>query len=135
MQITIKTIDMTLTPSMATYVQKKLANIEQRVRRYEKGGEKANLGKVHDPVLARVELIHSTRHHRKGEVFRAQITIHIPRQGSLHAEADAEDLHVAVDRVRDELLGELRSLKERQMAMIKKGGRELKRRIHREDTV
>lgn len=48
-----------------------------------------------ESVSADVEVGKTTNHHHKGEIFRAEINLHIPGK-TLRAEETAEDLYAAI---------------------------------------
>ena len=88
------------TPSLKEFVEKKLGSLERFVRRFDEEGS----------VELRVEVAKTTRHHRKGEVFRAEANLKLPN-ALLRAEERAEDLRVAVDRLRHTLELEIHKYK------------------------
>lgn len=65
-----------------------------------------------DACSAHVEVGKTTRHHQKGDVFRAEINLTIPGK-LMRAESEEEDLYVAINRAGDELRRQLRDEKER----------------------
>ena|SRR3989344_2652151 len=61
-----------------------------------------------------IEFELTTHHHRKGKIWRAEAQIELPRVASLlRAEATGEQLEEAVNRVKDELIREIKKYKER----------------------
>lgn len=79
-----------------------------------------------DPsIMCDVELSRTTEHHKKGEVFRAEV--HIVGSGlDAYAAADREDLYAAIDDVRDDILRELKVKKGKQISYIRRGGAQIK---------
>ncbi len=53
-----------------------------------------------------------THHHNKGEVYYAEVDLHIPKH-VVRVEKDAEDLYKAIDKVKDHLKEELTKMKEK----------------------
>lgn len=90
-----------------------------------------------DPDLAeaRVEVGKTTRHHQKGEFFRAEINLSLParpnnRSGGpsklLRAEAAKKDIFMAITTIKDEIQRQIKNYKSEPMAKYKKGARQLK---------
>lgn len=91
MQINIKSTLIPLTPAIESYVHKKIGALEKFLKQFKPAS-----------VEARVEVGKTTEHHHKGDVFRAEVNLHIPKQ-LLRAEYEAGDLYAAIDLVHDEL--------------------------------
>jgi ribosomal subunit interface protein len=88
MNLNLKATGMEWTPSLKAFVEKKFGALERFVRRFDTEGA----------VELRVEIGKVTQHHNKGEVFRAEANLHLPKK-LLRAEEFAEDVRVAVDRL------------------------------------
>jgi ribosomal subunit interface protein len=76
-------------------------------------------------ILVDIELAKTTSHHRSGDIFRAEINFH-SRIGNLRAEAEKEDLYVALSVAKDEIIESLRSKKSKRTDFIKRGGLKFK---------
>ncbi|HEY4479813.1 MAG TPA: ribosome-associated translation inhibitor RaiA [Candidatus Paceibacterota bacterium] len=117
----IKASNLTLTPSVADYVDKKLIrHIERFISRDDSSAR------------ADVELAKTSRHHNTSEeVFRAEINLHI---GSMHLRAEAvnQDMFGAIDKLKDEILRELTSSKKKRFALFKYGAQQIKKILRRE---
>ena len=112
MNINIKATNISLTPSISEYTGKRFEKI-------------AKLLKSDQSTQCDIELARTTEHHNKGDIFRAEI--HIVGKGkNLYASSDQADLYVAIDMVRDEILRELKSKKEKRQSFIRRGGANLK---------
>lgn len=127
MRLVVKTTGFSLTHALAAYVEQKFSTLPKLTARFAQ--RSIGEGGKHDPAIARVELGRTTRHHRRGDVYRAEITLQIVGGKSFRAEAEAGDIRSAIDMVRDEVLGELRRFKERSATAVRGGQRELKRRL------
>ncbi len=101
MRIRVKYTNFTSTSAIETYVREKIGALGKFVKRYEAQSE----------IEARVELARTTRHHKKGAVFYAEITLALPRK-SLRAEDEDSDLRVAIDRARDKIKREIGKYKD-----------------------
>jgi ribosomal subunit interface protein len=92
----------------------------------------ASIDKYVDPsdtsALVDIEVGKTTNHHRSGEIFRAEINFH-SRIGSLRAEAEKEDLYVALVAAKDEIVESLRSKKSKRTDFIKRSGAKIKNMI------
>src|SRR4051812_13383731 len=112
MNIQIQTTGITLTEAISDYTSKRMDAI-------------TDLLKDDTTVKCDVELGRTTQHHNKGDIFRAEI--HIVGKGKdLYASSEEEDLYKAIDMVRDEMLREIKSSKEKQQSLIRRGGAKLK---------
>lgn len=83
---------MTLTPSLRTYIEKKLGALAKFLKNLEAEGE----------TEMKVEIGRTTRHHRHGEVFMAEVNLTLPGK-MLRAVEYASDARTAVDAVRDKM--------------------------------
>lgn len=100
MKITIKSTGFELTPSIKTYIEKKLGGIEKFVKKMDAEGA----------VEMKVEVARTTKHHKHGDVFSAEANLKVP--GSLlRATHEDADVHTAIDRVEIILRGEIDKLK------------------------
>ena len=92
-------LHITLTPSIKEHVEEKLGSLEHLL-----DAKHAALAEI------RVEVGKSTAHHHKGDVFYAEANL---KMGSefFRATAEHEDLHAAVNVVREELERQLHKAK------------------------
>lgn len=113
MNIHIKTTNLTLTPDIESYLDKKMESIE----------------KIIDPndtsIYCQVELGKTTNHHKSGDIYRAEINF---RKGGeqFRAVSEQESLTAAIDLAKDELTRELKSRHSKQMTMVRRGGAAIK---------
>lgn len=106
----IKSTGLDLTDAMRSAVEKVMANLDKYAERF---GE---------AVSADVELEKTTNHHNKGEIYRAEINVSVPKKGILRADATDEDLYAAIDKMDEAISRELRKLKERFVEEAQAGG-------------
>lgn len=111
MNINIKGTSITLTPDIRDYVMKKL--------------ESVNKFFAHDSTaMCDIELAKSTGH-QKGDIFKAEV--HITAKGvDLYASAEESSLFQAIDVVKDEIIGETRSMKSKKLSLLKRSGGKIK---------
>lgn len=100
MKISIKSTGFTLTPSINQYIEKRLGAISKLLKKQEEEGS----------VEMRVEVARTTRHHKKGEVYKAEVNLKIPGK-LLRAAKDDEDLMVAIDEIANTLRLEVEKYK------------------------
>ncbi len=114
MKINIKATGIELTPAISGYVEKKISHIEKYLDK-----------KSGPDVVAQVEVGKSTRHHKAGNVFRAEV--HITGAGlDLYAVSEMEDLYAAIDVVKDEIVHNLLQLKGKRETLARKGAKMMK---------
>ena len=119
MKISIKATNFKLTDSIYTYIERKIGELEKFIK---KVGEKDGSYKERPATEAWIEVGRTTRHHRKGNVFRAEAQIKLPGK-YLRVESENLDLHLAIDEVKDELQRKLTKYKGKKDAEYKKGTR------------
>ncbi len=111
MKINIKATGTTLTPSISEYINKKVDMLDK----FFEGKE----------VLVNVEVGKISKHHKSGDIFRAEI--HIADGGQeYYAVAEAEDLYAAIDEVKDEIVHELTSKRRKSLHLFRRGGAQIK---------
>ncbi len=116
MNIHIKTTNLTLTPDIESYLDKKMESME----------------KIIDPndtsVYCQVELAKTTNHHKSGEIYKAEFNF---RKGGeqFRAVSEQETLLAAIDEAKDELVRELNTHRSKQMTMVRRGGAAIKNMI------
>ncbi len=102
MKITIKTKNLELTPALKEWIEEKIGGLKKFTDRYESEGKK----------LCEVEVARISKHHQKGDVFSAEVNLHLPGR-DIRVEDQDFDVRVAVDHARDRLQHELVKYKEK----------------------
>ncbi|MEK9184062.1 MAG: ribosome-associated translation inhibitor RaiA [Patescibacteria group bacterium] len=119
MNINIKSTNIEITPPIKDYVEKRINGLEKFIHHV-----------IDESVQAWVEVGRTTRHHQTGDIFRAEMQIHIPRyKQGVRAEATCDDLYAAIDKAHDELKLELEKVKEKKISLVRKGARLFKKLI------
>ncbi len=113
MRINIKTTNFSLTPAIQTYLEEKLNSLKKLLPNDES-------------ISANVELGKTTKHHQKGDIFKAEVNLVLPNR-LLRVVAQEWDLRVAIDSVKDELQRKIKDNKEKNISLHKKGGRIFKK--------
>ena len=89
MNIQIKNTNLELTQAISDYLYKKLSDLENLVSHHDKD------------ALCRVEIGKTTKHHKSGDVFRAEINLRMKGE-NVYVVSEREDLYAAIDEVKDE---------------------------------
>lgn len=89
MHFDLKAKTITLTPGIRAAVDKAMAGLDAKVKRFGTS------------VIGEVEVGKVTRHHKKGDVFRAEIHVRLPGK-LVYAEAEKSDLYVAINAAKKE---------------------------------
>ena len=118
MNINLKATNFELTPAIREYAEKKVNGLEKFIRRMD------------ESVQAWVEVGRTTEHHFKGDVYRAEIQIHIPHYGrGVRVEDTRETLNEAIDGAHDKIKLELEKIKDRKISLVRRGARAFKNLI------
>ena len=113
MRINIKATGIELTGAISDYVSKKISALDKFI------------DERHQDVVVEMEVGKSTKHHKSGLVFRAEI--HISGGGlDLYAVSEQDDLYAAIDLVKDEIIHGLYQLKGRRETVTRKSARLMK---------
>lgn len=114
MKINIKATGIELTQAISNYVYKKVSSIEKY------------LDKKSSPnIVAQVEVGKSTRHHKTGNIFRAEV--HITGVNlDLYAVSEMEDLYAAIDVVKDEIVHNVVQLKGKRQTLARRSAEMVK---------
>lgn len=119
MKLVVKGINLTITPSLARYVEEKLV---------DPVGKFLGRHAAYRASALELELIHGTRHHRKGKIWEAVANLQLPHKHIWHR-VFAEDIHAAIDELEDALKRELTKYKERSRSRLVRGARQAKKEL------
>lgn len=115
MKTNIKATNITITPAISDYIEKKLESLEKYFKNLEE-------------VVVNIEVGKSTRHHKSGDVFMAEL--HVINGGQdYYVQVLKEDLYAAIDEAKDSLTRELTSRRKKALRMVRRGGVRLKNMI------
>lgn len=119
MQINLQGKNIELTDAIKDYVLKRVTNLEKLLEKIENGEGEAK---------ARFEVSRTTNHHRSGDVFHA--TGHITVNGKdFYSGVDGEDLHQAIDEVKENLFNEISREKDRKQTLFRRGAKSVKKML------
>lgn len=104
MKIIIKTKNLQLTPYLNEYINKKIGALKKFSRIFQRDDN----GKTLAEVFVEIEKI--TKHHRKGDIFKAEAQVILPGK-SLVAESIGEDLLKSIIEVKEDLENEIKKYK------------------------
>jgi len=93
MKIEIKSTLLDLTPAIKEYIEIKLKSAEKMLSRFEQGGE----------LTAFVEIARTSKHHKRGEVFYAELTMQMGKNKTIRIEEYNKDIRAAIDSLKDVL--------------------------------
>lgn len=110
MNITIKSTNFPLTPSISDRIENSLGSLKKIVH---------NFG---DEIETRVEVGRSSFHHKKGEVFFAEVNLRLGKN-QIRSRSESTDVYSAIDMVKDELRNEILRFKEKKETMFRRGAR------------
>jgi len=105
--IILKIKNLKLTESFIVFIKNKIGGIKKLLKGFNKDNQK-------DVSEAFVEVEKETRHHKKGDIYRAEAKINLPGK-SFVARAHGEDLGRAVVEVKDELEREIKKYKNKKI--------------------
>ena len=103
MRLQIKTKGFDLTPSLQDYVEEKIGTLEKFIERWDK----------ENAVIVDVEISKNSEHHNKGQIYYAEANMQLPNTPLLRVEETNEEMHVAIDKMKDRLKTELLRFKEK----------------------
>ncbi len=115
MEIRIKTTNIELTPAIEEYVNNKIGSIDKLLDGMKQGA-----------IKMKVEIGKTTQHHRKGDIFRAELNLTVPGK-LLRTEAEEWDLRVAIDQAKKDLERKIRKYRGKQRAKYERGARKAKK--------
>ena len=115
MNIKIKTTTLSLTPAISEYIEKKMLSI-------------AKLLDNDSTAKCDVEIAKISNHHNKGDIFKAEVHI-VAKDKNIYASVEKEDLYIAIDLVKDDIIREIKNSNEKHRSLIRRGGAKIKNLI------
>jgi len=131
MKINIKTTNISLDEPLRIWVEKKLGEMDRFLGSF--GSDGLDDPKHKEKVELWVDIGRTSQHHQKGDVFRAEVQMHLPNK-SLRAEAIHEDLRVAINIVKEELEIEVKKYKGRRISRARTWARKTKEWVRGSET-
>jgi putative sigma-54 modulation protein len=112
MQKNIKATGIEITPAISDYVERKFSAFDRFVQ-------------DENSSLCNVEVGKTTNHHKQGDVFRAEVNLRISGK-NFFAASEKDDLYAAIDEVKDDILREITTEKDRSTTVMRRGALKLK---------
>lgn len=113
MKINIKATGIELTPAISNYVNRKISSVEKYL----------DEGKT--DIVAQVEVGKITKHHKTGNIFRAEVHI-TGSDVDIYSVSEQEDLYAAIDIVKDEVVHNIVQYKSKRLTLTRRGAEMLK---------
>ncbi len=102
MRFNLKSTNLDASQSLNEYIETKLGKLEKLLKRMEQSQE----------FLINVEVARTTKHHKKGDIYRAEANLDIGKN-VIRAESESSDIHIAINEVCRELEREVIKFKEK----------------------
>ena len=112
MPISIKAINIELTPALKDYAEKRIAGITK----FTDG----------DADIV-VDIGKATAHHKGGEIFQASVDVVTVLGKQYHADTQKADLYEAIDDIRNEIVRTINSAKGKRDTLFIRGARKIKK--------
>jgi len=103
--ITVKNLE--LSPAIKEYIEKKMNSLDKFMKKWETEGS----------VELNFDAGRMTKHHHKGNVYYAEANLKVPGN-MIRARKTNEDLHAAIDEVKEVLAEEIKQYKEKIKASL-----------------
>ncbi|MCD6429521.1 ribosome-associated translation inhibitor RaiA [bacterium] len=128
MKINIKTTNISLDRALEDWVHKKIGELERYLDKFES----AEFLQGTETIEIWVEIGKTTKHHLKGDIFRAEAQFYLPGK-KIRAEATDTDLRTAINQVKEELQRRIKSYKGKRISRARRWARKVKEfgRVHR----
>lgn len=114
MSINIKATNIELTRSIEKYVNKRLSAILKFTNKKDTTGY--------------VEIGKTTNHHKQGDFFKAEIDISFNGE-RFFSSSEKEDLYLAIDDVKEEIVRNITKNKDRKQTLFKRGATSVKKMV------
>jgi putative sigma-54 modulation protein len=114
MNTTIKTTNISLTPAIKEYVEKKVASLEKF---------------IHDTpenIRIEVEVGKISHHHKSGDIFRAEARISFKGK-EICVISEKDDLYASIDEMKSKAERECVAIKDKRTTLIKRSAVKLKK--------
>ena len=102
---------MEMTDAIRDYIHKRLEGLEKILTEGEH--------------LINVEVGKISNRHKSGDIFRAEVSMSFEGQ-TLYVFSELQDLYSAIDDVRDEIVAEVKKVKDKRRSAIRRGGHQAK---------
>jgi len=107
MKINITVKNLELSPAIKERIEKKMGSLDKFMKKWEEEGS----------VELNFDAGRTTKHHHKGNVYYAEANLKIPGN-MIRVRKTNEDLHAAIDEVKEVLAEEIKQYKEKIKASL-----------------
>lgn len=114
MKINIKATNIELTNAIYDYVNRRLEGLEKFTKDQE--------------VIAYVEVGKTTKHHKEGEIFKAEFNLEISGT-KFYSLSEKVDLYQAIDDAKEEVVNQIKNNKKRKQTLYKRGAASVKKML------
>ncbi len=104
MKIIIQATNFKLNGALNDFIDEKIGDLERGLGRADS-----------EAVEARIEIGKPSEHHKKGDIFYAEVNLKMPGK-LLRATSENWDLRIAITEVKDEIQRQIRKYKEKMIA-------------------
>jgi putative sigma-54 modulation protein len=115
MKKNVKATNIELTPAIDDYLDRRFSAFDRFI-------------KEDSAATCLVEVGKTTKHHKSGDVFRAEVNLTISGK-NFYAFSEKDDLYAAIDEVKDEIVYQLSSYKDKTMTLMRKGALKVKNMV------
>lgn len=104
----IKATNIEITPAISDYLEKRLSAFDRFIPADDTS------------AMCQVEVGKTTKHHKSGDFFKAEVNLRVSGK-NFYAVSEKEDLYAAIDEVKDEIVYQMTSEKDKSMTLMRKG--------------
>ena len=126
MKVNIKTTNIELDEALVVWVNDRIGELEKILGTF--GPEEFSAGEK-EKTEAFVEIGKISKHHLKGDVFRAEVQLSLPKK-SLRAVARDSDLRTAINAAKEEIQRGIKKYKRKRLAKARGWARKIKGKFH-----
>ncbi len=113
MRTNIKYTRLSSTPDIEKHIASRMQTIQKLVDSKDESAQ------------AQVEVSKTSDHHKTGDVYRAEINMHIAG-ADFYAFSEGSDLLGTLDAVRDDIVRKIKTNKDKRVSFVRRGGRKIK---------
>lgn len=117
MRLIIRQKNLKITPALDAYIGMKILKPIRRILEKLRGAEF---------MIVDLEIARTTRHHRKGKIYRALVNLSLGGK-LIRAEAEDEDVRAAIDLLSEEIEREVKTYRGKNRAVLLRGARQAKK--------
>jgi putative sigma-54 modulation protein len=115
-QTNLKATKIDMTDALEEYLTKRVRKLDQFIDDEDTS------------AIADIELAKVLGDQRSGDIYRAEINLHISG-AYLYAASEKDDLRAAIDAVKDQMVREIKEEKEKKETLMRKGARKMKQML------